>query len=76
MEEAKVIEIIGEQLGISTSELDEDTVLADLGADSLDLFQILSALEEEFEIEFDNDEAEKLKTVGDAIEYIKMAVEK
>ena len=43
MEEAKVIEIIGEQLGISTSELDEDTVLADLGADSLDLFQIISA---------------------------------
>ena len=76
MEEAKVIEIIGEQLGISTSELDEDTVLAYLGADSLDLFQIISALEEEFEIEFDNDEAEKLKTVGDAIEYIKMAVEK
>ena len=56
MEEAKVIEIIGEQLGISTSELDEDTVLADLGADSLDLFQIISALEEEFEIEFDNKE--------------------
>ena len=42
----------------------------------MDLFQIISALEEEFEIEFDNDEAEKLKTVGDAIEYIKMAVEK
>lgn len=76
MEESKVIEIIGEQLGISATELDEDTVLADLGADSLDLFQIISALEEEFEIEFDNEEAEKLKTVGDAIEYIKMAVEK
>ncbi len=76
MEESKVIEIIGEQLGISATELDEDTVLADLGADSLDLFQIISALEEEFEIEFDNEEAEKLKTVGDAIEYIKAAVEK
>ena len=57
MEESKVIEIIGEQLGISASELDEDTVLADLGADSLDLFQIISALEEEFDIEFDNEEA-------------------
>ena len=76
MEESKVMEIIAEQLGISASELEEDTILADLGADSLDLFQIISALEEEFEIEFDNDEAEKLKTVGDAIEYIKMAVEK
>ena len=62
--------------GISASELEEDTILADLGADSLDLFQIISALEEEFEIEFDNEEAENLKTVGDAIEYIKSAVEK
>ena len=70
------MEIIGEQLGISASELDEDTVFADLGADSLDLFQIISALEEAFEIEFDNEEAENLKTVGDAIEYIKAAVEK
>ncbi len=76
MEESTVMEIIGEQLGISASELDEDTVLADLGADSLDLFQIISALEEAFEIEFDNEEAENLKTVGDAIEYIKAAVEK
>lgn len=76
MEESKVMEIIGEQLGISASELDEDTVLADLGADSLDLFQIISALEEAYEIEFDNEEAENLKTVGDAIEYIKAAVEK
>ena len=76
MEESTVMEIIGEQLGISASELDEDTVLADLGAHSLDLFQIISALEEAFEIEFDNEEAENLKTVGDAIEYIKAAVEK
>ena len=76
MEESTVMEIVGEQLGISASELDEDTVFADLGADSLDLFQIISALEEAFEIEFDNEEAENLKTVGDAIEYIKAAVEK
>ncbi len=76
MEESTVMEIIGEHLGISASELDEDTVFADLGADSLDLFQIISALEEAFEIEFDNEEAENLKTVGDAIEYIKAAVEK
>ena len=76
MEQSKVMEIIAEQLGISASELEEDTILADLGADSLDLFQIISALEEEFEIEFDNEEAENLKTVGDAIEYIKSAVEK
>ena len=76
MEESTVMEIIGEQLAISASELDDDTVFADLGADSLDLFQIISALEEAFEIEFDNEEAENLKTVGDAIEYIKAAVEK
>ena len=70
MEESKVIEIIGEQLGISASELDEDTVLADLGADSLDLFQIISALEEEFDMEIPDSEAEKIVTVGDVVKYI------
>lgn len=75
MEEARVMEIIAEQLGISSDQLKEDTVFTDLGADSLDLFQIISALEEEFDMEFENDDAEKLKTVGDAIEYIKKALE-
>ena len=76
MDDAVVLGIIAEQLGVSENELSEETAFADLGADSLDLFQIISALEEEFEIEFENEEAEKLKTVGDALNYIKAALEK
>ena len=75
MDKSQVIAIIAEQLGISENEITEETVFADLGADSLDLFQIISSLGEEFDIEFDNDEVEKIKTVGDAIEYVKNAVE-
>ena len=75
MDKAQVIAIIAEQLGISESEMSEETSFADLGADSLDLFQIISALEEEFNIEFENDDVEKIKTVGDALEYIKNIVE-
>ena len=75
MDISVVISIIAEQLGISESELNEETSFADLGADSLDLFQIISALEEEFDVEFENDDAEKIKTVGDAIEFLKAAVE-
>ena len=75
MDKSQVIAIIAEQLGISENEITEETVFADLGADSLDLFQIISSLEGEFDIEFDNDEVEKIKTVGDAIEYVKNAVE-
>ncbi len=75
MDTSLVIKIIAEQLGISEAEINEDTSFEDLGADSLDLFQIISALEEEFEIEFENDDAEKIKTVGNAVEYIKSALE-
>ena len=75
MDKAQVIAVIAEQLGIPEKDITEDTVFADLGADSLDLFQIMSSLEEEFDIEFDNDEVEKIKTVGDAIEYVKKMVD-
>ena len=75
MDKAQVISIIAEQLGVSESEITEETAFADLGADSLDLFQIISALEEEFNIEFDSEQVEKIKTVGDAMEYIKAAIE-
>ena len=68
--------IIAEQLGLATNQLSEETIFTDMGADSLDLFQIISALEEEFEIEFENEDAEKIKTVGDAMEYIRVALEK
>ena len=45
----------------------------DLGADSLDIFQIIMGIEEEFDIEIDNDDAEKIVTVGDAVEQIRTA---
>ena len=53
----------------------ETTFVDDLGADSLDIFQIIMGIEEEFDIEIDNDEAEKIVTVQDAVDKIKKAVE-
>ncbi|NLK20977.1 MAG: acyl carrier protein [Epulopiscium sp.] len=68
----KVKEVIAEQLNIQESEVSEDTSFQDdLGADSLDIFQIIMALEEEFDIEISNEDAEKINTVKDAVEYIK-----
>ena len=51
----------------------ETTFVDDLGADSLDIFQIIMGIEEEFDIEIDNDDAEKIVTVGDAVEQIRTA---
>ena len=51
------------------------TFVDDLGADSLDVFQIIMGIEEEFDIEIDNEEAEKITTVQDAVDQIKKAVE-
>lgn len=76
MDENMVIHIIAEQMHISANELNEDTELADLGADSLDLFQIISAMEEAFDLEIDGEQAEKLKTIGDIIGFTKVALEK
>lgn len=75
MDESVVMNVIAEQLNVSADTLTQDTVFADLGADSLDLFQIISALEETFDMEFENDDAEKIKTIGDAITYIKNVLE-
>lgn len=70
----KVKEIIAEQMSISEDEITlETTFTDDLGADSLDLFQIISDLEDSFGIEFQNEDAEKIKTVGDAVNYIESA---
>ena len=52
----------------------ESTFIDDLGADSLDVFQIIMGIEEEFDIEIPNEEAEKIVTVGDAVEQIKNAL--
>ncbi len=73
MEFDKVKEIIAEQMGISEDDITVETSFEDLGADSLDIFQIISELEEAFDMEFANDDAEKIKTVGDAVEYVKNA---
>ncbi|KAF5061367.1 acyl carrier protein [Anaerotignum sp.] len=75
MDESVVMNVIAEQMNIAPETLTPDTVFADLGADSLDLFQIISALEEAFDMEFESDEAEKIKSIGDAIAYIKNVLE-
>ena len=69
----RVKEVIGEQLGIE--DLDtitmETTFIDDLGADSLDIVELIMALEEEFDMEIPEAEAEKITSVGDVVEYIK-----
>ncbi|HHY36987.1 MAG TPA: acyl carrier protein [Firmicutes bacterium] len=69
---ARVREIIAEQLGIDEDEIKlESSFIDDLGADSLDLVELIMALEEEFDLEIPDEEAEKIVTVGDAVEYLK-----
>ena len=75
MEFEKLQKIIAEVLNLSEEEIRPDsTFVDDLGADSLDVFQIIMGLEEEFDIEIPNEEAEKIVTVGDAVEQIKNAL--
>lgn len=74
MDTSNIINIIAEQLGVSPEEITEETSFADLGADSFDLFQVISALEEEFEVTFNTDDTDKIKTVKDAIDYISNVV--
>ena len=74
MEFEKIKEIIADVLNINADEITMDTTFVDdLGADSLDIFQIIMGIEETFDIEIDNDDAEKIVTVGDAVEEIKNA---
>ncbi len=69
--EAKVKGIIADQLGVSEDEIKmESSFIEDLGADSLDIVELVMAMEEEFEIEIPDEEAENIKSVGDAINYI------
>ena len=75
MEFEKLKKIIAEVLNVAEEEITmETTFVDDLGADSLDVFQIIMGLEEEFDIEIPNEEAEKIVTVGDAVEQIKNAL--
>lgn len=67
----RVKEIISEQLDISDDNIKKDSSFQDdFDADSLDIVELIMALEDEFELEIEDDEVEKLKTVGDAVEYI------
>ena len=75
MEFEKLRDIIVEVLNVDENEVTMESTFIDyLGADSLDLFQIIMGIEEEFDIEIPNEEAEKIVTVGDAVEQIKKAV--
>ena len=76
MEFEKLQDIIADVLNVQKDEIKpETTFVDDLGADSLDIFQIIMGIEEEFDIEIDNDEAEKIVTVQDAVDQIKKAVD-
>ena len=75
--EARVKKIIAEQLGVEESQVtNEKSFVADLGADSLDTVELVMALEEEFETEIPDEEAEKITTVQQAIDYIKAHAKK
>jgi len=69
--ERRVIEIIVEQLGVSAEEATlEASFIDDLGADSLDLVELIMAMEEEFGVEISDEDAEKIQTVQDVVNYI------
>ncbi|HVV68919.1 MAG TPA: acyl carrier protein [Gammaproteobacteria bacterium] len=73
--ESRVIKIVSEQLGVEENKVTEEaSFVDDLGADSLDTVELVMAFEEEFNMEIPDEEAEKIKTVGDAINYIKQHI--
>ena len=76
LDENKVRDIIVEQLGVSPDAVKPEAKFTDdLGADSLDTVELIMALEEEFGVEIPDEEAEKILTVGNALDYLKKSVE-
>jgi len=72
MELEQIRKILAEQFSMNEDDITMDTSFTeDIGADSLDLVELVMALEQEFDIEIDDDEVENIKTVGDAVRYIK-----
>ena len=75
MELEKLQKIIAEVLNVDTEEITPDTTFVDdLGADSLDVFQIMMGIEEEFDVEIPTEEVEQIVSVGDAVEQIKRLI--
>ncbi len=75
--EEKVIQIVSEQMSVDKNEVSRGTSFVnDLNADSLDTVELVMELEDEFDLTIPDEEAEKLKTVGEAIDYIKSHFEK
>ena len=73
--EDRVLELIVEQLGVSREEaVPKASFIDDLGADSLDIVELVMSLEEEFDIEIPDEDAEKIQTIGDAVDYLKEAL--
>ncbi len=75
--EQKVIDIVAEQMGVDKGEINRDThFINDLNADSLDTVELVMEFEDEFETSIPDEEAEKIQTVGQAIDYINQHIEK
>jgi acyl carrier protein len=75
--EERVIELVCENLGVNKEQVTRSSsFIEDMGADSLDIVELVMELEEEFEITIPDDQAEKIKTVGEAIEYIERELAK
>ena len=72
----RVIEIVCENLGVNKEVTEKTSFIEDVGADSLDIVELIMELEEEFEINIPDEQAEKIKTVGEAIEYIEREIAK
>jgi acyl carrier protein len=75
--EERVTEIVCENLGVNKEQVNRNTsFIEDVGADSLDIVELIMELEEEFEINIPDEQAEKIKTVGEAIDYIEKEIAK
>lgn len=69
----KVIEVVNDTLDVEGAELDESTNLKDLGADSFDLLELVTALEDEFELAMDDDDVANISTIGEVADAIQNA---
>jgi acyl carrier protein len=75
--EERVIDIVSEKLAVSKDQINRNTAfIEDIGADSLDIVELIMELEEEFDITIPDEQAEKIKTVGEAIDHIEKEIAK